>query len=264
MLSAVFVHPDLAEVIPVMPEPINKQDGQLKNDCELNAGKRFFPAFRQDHPHLRVIAVGDGLTANAPLIRLLRLWNFGFILVAKPGDHAFLFKQMEEAYRAGTAQVVTIWDEQTDKLHHFRWLNSVALNESNPDVVINFLEYWEIDKDGKIQSFSWVTHLELTKEIVWDVMRGGRARWKVENETINTLNNQGYHFEHNYGHGKKNLSVVFAFLMMLAFFMDQIQQLCNPLFRAAWKKCKTKKQLWEEIRCLRQRRRSLFAWRCQD
>src|ERR1700734_3097842 len=128
MLSAVFVHPDLAEVIPVMPEPINKQDGQLKNDCELNAAKRFFPAFRQDHPQLRVIAVGDGLTANAPLIRLLRLWNFGFILVAKPGDHAFLFKQMEEAYLGGKAQVATIWDETTGKLYHFRWLNRVALN----------------------------------------------------------------------------------------------------------------------------------------
>ena len=36
-------------------------------------------------------------------------------------------------------------------------------------------------------------------------MRGGRARWKIENETFNTLKNQGYHFEHNYGHGKKSV-----------------------------------------------------------
>jgi hypothetical protein len=45
-------------------------------------------------------------------------------------------------------------------------------------------------------------------------MRGGRARWKIENETFNTLKNQGYHFEHNYRHGTQNLSVVFAILMM--------------------------------------------------
>ncbi len=49
-------------------------------------------------------------------------------------------------------------------------------------------------------------------------MRGGRARWKIENETFNTLKNQGYHFEHNYGHGKKNLPVVLAMVMLLAFF----------------------------------------------
>jgi hypothetical protein len=30
-------------------------------------------------------------------------------------------------------------------------------------------------------------------------MSGGRARWKIENETFNTLKNQGYQFEHNFG-----------------------------------------------------------------
>ena len=74
------------------------------------------------------------------------------------------------------------------------------------------------------------------------------ARWKIENETLNTLKNQGYHFDHNFGHGNKNLSVVFAFLMMLAFLVDQTQQLCCPLFQAAWEKLKTKCHLWDEIR----------------
>src|SRR5712691_8125213 len=71
LLAGVLVHPDRAEVIPLCPEPISKADGQIQNDCELNAAKRFFPAFRRDHPHLPVIATGDGLTAKAPLIRLL-------------------------------------------------------------------------------------------------------------------------------------------------------------------------------------------------
>lgn len=250
MLSAVIVHPDLAEVIPVMPEPINKQDGQQKNDCELNGAKRFFPVFRQEHPHLKVIAVGDGPNSNAPLIRLLRLWDFGFILVAKPGDHAFLFAQMEEAYSTGKARVETIWEESTGKLHHFRWVNSVMLNESNPDVLVNFLEYWEIDKAGRIQCFSWVTHVELRVEIVWDVMRGGRARWKVENETHNTLKNQGYHYDHNFGHGNNHLAVIFALLMFLAFAVDQAQQLSCGLFEAVWEKMGSKRRLWDEMRHL--------------
>ena len=66
MLGAVLVHPDHREVIPLMPEPIIKQDGTCKNDCERNAAKRFFPAFRREHPHLQVIALADGLSANAP------------------------------------------------------------------------------------------------------------------------------------------------------------------------------------------------------
>jgi hypothetical protein len=81
-------------------------------------------------------------------------------------------------------------------------------------------------------------------------MRGGRARWKIENETFNTLKNQGYHFEHNYGHGEQHLSVVFAMLMMLAFLVDQAQQLCCALFQAVWAKLGSKRMLWERLRAL--------------
>jgi hypothetical protein len=81
-------------------------------------------------------------------------------------------------------------------------------------------------------------------------VRGGRARWRIENETFNTLKNQGYHFEHNYGHGYKHLAVVFALLMLLAFLVDQVQQKCNPLFRLAWERKGSKRELWEAVRQL--------------
>jgi len=81
-------------------------------------------------------------------------------------------------------------------------------------------------------------------------MRGGRARWKVENETFNTLKNQGYHLKHNFGHGEKNLSVIFALLMMLAFLVDEVQQLGCRLFKAIWKKEGSKRSLWEKMRGL--------------
>ena len=81
-------------------------------------------------------------------------------------------------------------------------------------------------------------------------MRGGRARWKIENETFNTLKNQGYQFEHNYGHGEKHLSVVFALLMMLAFLVDQVLQCACQLFRAVWQKEGSKKRMWEHMRAL--------------
>ncbi len=79
-------------------------------------------------------------------------------------------------------------------------------------------------------------------------MRGGRARWKIENETFNTLKNQGYHFEHNYGHGEQHLATVLALLMMVAFLIDQIQQRCCALFRQLWKGLGTKAKLWATLR----------------
>jgi hypothetical protein len=250
LLSGAIVHPDFAEVIPVAPEPIIKQDGSTKNDCERNACKRFLGKFRQDHPQLGVIVVEDGLSSNGPHILDLKEQRMHFILGAKAGDHGSLFALLAKAVDAGTAQVLTLFDKDTGILHHFRWLTGVPLNDSHPDLLVNFLEYWEIGKDGKVQYFSWVTDLDLSEESVWFVMRGGRARWKIENETFNTLKNQGYHLEHNFGHGERNLSVVFAMLMMLAFLVDQTQQLCNALFRAVWDKYGTKRLLWDRMRSL--------------
>ena len=53
-----------------------------------------------------------------------------------------------------------------------------------------------------------------------------------------------------YGHGAQHLSVVFAMLMMLAFLVDQTQQLCCALFRAVWAKLGSKRLLWERMRAL--------------
>ena len=81
-------------------------------------------------------------------------------------------------------------------------------------------------------------------------MRAGRARWQIENETFNTLKNQGYHFEHNYGHGIENLATNLALLMFLAFTVDQIQQRCSAVFRQVRAGLKTKVKLWDTLRSL--------------
>ena len=100
---------------------------------------------------------------------------------------------------------------------------------------LNFLEYWVTDKKGKTYHNTWITDIEINKENAYDIARGGRARWNIENETFNTLKNQGYNFEHNFGHGNENLSTVLAMLMVLAFLIDEAEKLCCSLFQGALK-----------------------------
>ena len=71
MLGAAIVHPDYKEVIPLAPEPIIKQDGGTKNNCERNASNRFLEKLRTVHPHLRIIVTEDALNSNAPHIHEL-------------------------------------------------------------------------------------------------------------------------------------------------------------------------------------------------
>ncbi len=243
MLGGAIVHPDYAAVVPFAPEAIIKQDGETKNDCERNAAKRFLENLRQDHPHLPLIVVEDGLSSNAPHIEELKKHGLRYILGAKEGDHKFLFEYVNKA------QTTEFEREIEGTIHRFRFIHQVPLNESNPDLLVNFVEYWEI-KGSKTQHFSWVTDFTVTSANVFQIMRGGRARWKIENETFNTLKNQGYHFEHNFGHGSKNLSVVFATLMMFAFLVDQIQLLSSDLFQSALEKVGSRIRFWEHVRSL--------------
>jgi len=250
MLGAAIVHPDFKEVIPLDPEFIVKQDGQNKNDCERNAAKRFFEKLRKDHPHLPIIITEDALSSNAPHIREAQKNNLHYILGVKEGDHSFLFERVKEARSSGQTTEFEIVDKKNPEMvHRFSFLNQVSLNESNQDSLVNFLEYWEVTPD-KVKHFCWVTDFTVTKYNAYKLMRGGRTRWKIENETFNTLKNQGYHFGHSYGLGKENLSLVFALLMMLAFLIDQTQQLSCKLFRAIWAKLKSKRALWEAMRSL--------------
>jgi len=249
MLGAALIHPDRRAVIPLMPEPIIKHDGTDKNDCERNAAKRFIVKLRQDHPHLKLIVTEDSLSSNAPHIETLQAHHLHYILGVKEGDHPYLFQQVEAAEHAGRVTYYDRDDPETGLRHRFRFVCDMPLNEANAELRVNFLECWEWDQD-QVQHFSWVTDLRVNKGTVYQLMRGGRARWRIENETFNTLKNQGYHFEHNFGHGYHHLSVIFAVLLMLAFLVDQVQQLGCPLFQAVWAKLGSKRRLWERMRAL--------------
>src|SRR5437016_2192996 len=75
-----------------------------------------------------------------------------------------------------------------------QFYNNIPLNDSNNDLLVNFINCVIRDKKGKVTHFSWFTDLLVTQDNVYSLARAGRARWHIENETFNTLKNQGYQF----------------------------------------------------------------------
>ena len=242
MLAGSIVHPEKRQVIPLFPEPIHKVDGQEKNDCERVAAKRFIENFREEHPCLPLVVVEDALASNGPHIRELQKYGMHYILVVKPDGNKFLFEWLKGV----DFEEIIIQEKKT--IHKFRFYNKTPLNEANSDIEVNFLEYWEINENKKIQHWTWITDITITKNNVYKLMRAGRARWKIENETFNTLKNQGYHFEHNFGHGYINLTDVLAVLMLLAFLIDQSQAMSCRLFQTAKKRLFSWLAFWERFR----------------
>lgn len=243
MLASTLVCPGKREVFPLYCEPIVKSDGATKNDCELNAAKRLFDWFENNYKNEKLLFVEDALSANTPHINRIRALNWDFIINAKPGSHSYLFDAFESRKKHNLLKQHIV--REKDKELVFHWIPNISLNASNPDCMVNFLHLEERNlKTGKVQIFTSVTSLNIRKKNVKDISDAGRARWKIENETFNTLKNQGYHFEHNYGHGKDSLASNLAILMMIAFLIDQILQKCSLVFKAIWRYTKTKIKIW--------------------
>lgn len=250
ILSAVLVHPDKKEVFPLANESIQQQDGSTKNDCELNGVKRLLDTLIKEYPNESFLFLKDALYANSPHIELLNSYKMAYIIRAKAGNCKTLFKSFEQLKATDKVSYKAINEKGEE--HQFYYVNDIKLNKSS-DTKCNFLMYQYTDVKGNEQLFYWITNLKIDDANVAQLAKIARARWKIENETFNTLKNQGYRLEHNYGHGKKNLAENFANLMFLAFLIDQIQQAVSAIFRTIWKELKTKKKLWHILR-------TVFIW----
>jgi hypothetical protein len=244
MLSAVLAHPEIKTVLPLALEPITKLDGSRKNDCEHSAAKRLLQALRKSHPHLKIVVVLDALYADGVIIKLLKELNLRFIITAKESDLDYLF----EFYRAVEHESMNKVQEGVQT--HYEWAKNLPLNDSHSDIAVNVVEFKEIGKRGDKKYFCWLTDLDINEMTVEKFVKGGRARWRVENETFNTLKNQGYQFEHNFGHGNKQLSTVLAYLMFIAFLMDQIQEFACHYFKAVLAKWSGRLYVWQRMRHL--------------
>lgn len=235
LMGGCLVHPGQKVVIPLAPEAIVYQDGATKNDCEKSAIKRFFAHVNKDHPYLQLVIVLDGLYADGPTIRLIKSYGWHYIIVAKDGNHAALIETVDELDKQEKVARFIKTDKESGVKHWYRFVNDVPLNKSESVERVNVLDFVETDKKGKRHTWSWVTDLHLTKKTIESLMRGGRSRWHIENQTFNTLKQQDYHLEHNYGHGKQHLATNLAYLTVLAFLVDQLQLLGSPEFKKALK-----------------------------
>ena len=252
MLCAALVHPEKREVFIMDVEPIIQQDGAAKNDCERNAAKRLQinmkQAYEKYQKQYNFLFVEDALYANAPHIEQLIDNQFNYLLNVKPDSHKTLFKCIE-GKRARKELKIYTYTENGVK-HHFEYVNNVLLCSSSPQLRVNFIQYTQTDKNGKKTTFTWITDIKLAQNKLKSLMKAARARWKIENETFNTLKNLGYNFEHNYGHGKDHLSTMFAFLMLLAFYIDQLIQACCHIFMQIEENIKTKIKIWQTIKAI--------------
>jgi Transposase DDE domain len=237
ILTPVIVSPQTTEVIPLEPEYILPQDGELKQDCENKAAKRWIEKHGEYYKQYEVTIVGDDLYAHQPLCLTVLGKHYHFILVCKPDSHVYLYQWVEELEEGKDKSTITIksWDEKEHRhsLSTYHYANHVPIRDSDDALFVNFVEVTIVEeKTGKVLYHNaFITDHQITNETVEAIVTAGRARWNIENGNNNTLKTKGYHFEHSYGHGKKNLSMVLTTLIILAFLFHTMLHFADAAYQ---------------------------------
>ena len=247
IVQAVLMHPAKRQVFPLAPEEVKNTDGGDKQDCEIEAAKRLVKKIRRSHGRLKIIIVGDSLYSKQPFMEELSGEGMRYVLVVKEDDHKLLMEWVNEQRQLKEVSRLEVKGKK-GRLHIYEWINEVPLNGNKNTLWVNYFEYWLVDGGKVTYHNSWVTDFRVGEETVGELVRIGRCRWKIENETFNTLKNQGYHLEHNFGHGEKHLSVNFFLLNLLAFFMHQIFELTDPLDQECRRAFGSRRNLWDHLR----------------
>jgi hypothetical protein len=249
MLAATLVAPGHNMVVPLMPEFIAKQDGAEKQDCERSAARRWLATHAGRVKALRPVYLGDDLFACQPICEAVLASDADFLFTAKPDSHKTLYDFMNGATLEEISQTRK---EGARKLtYRYRWFSAAPLRDGKDALNVNWIGVTIFDARGKTTyDGAFVTSLEVTRETVAEIAACARARWKIENESFNILKNNGYHLEHNFGHGKHNLAMLFAAMNLLAFAMHTVCDCLESLWVEAREAKRARKRFFEHIRTI--------------
>ncbi len=249
MLAGTIVAPGHAMALPMMPEFIAPQDGAEKQDCERNAAKRWLAAHAQRLMDLQPIYLGDDLFACQPIADAITAAGGDFLFTAKPASHKALYDFIQGA--EFDEHAVTHKTNNKRLTHRFRWFEGAPLRDGHDATLVNWIGVTVTDaQDHVTYNNAFVTSLPVTRDTVAEIVACARARWKIENESFNVLKSNGYHLEHNFGHGKQNLAMIFASMNLLAFALHTVCDALEPLWTAARTAKRARTRFFEHIRTI--------------
>ena len=255
VVAAVLSAPGQPHVLALEPEFIVPQDGHDKQDCEQEAIKRWVKRNAKRFEPWEVTILTDDLHSHQPLCALLLENKMHFIMVCKPESHETLYQEIElltKVEDAHQTKMVRRWKSGHYEQWYYHWVSQVPLRTGTDALRVNWCEVTVIREDTGKQVYynTWITDHEVTTDTVEDVADAGRSRWKVENEGFNVLKNQGYEFEHNFGHGDQYLSSVLLTMLFLVFLVHSVLHLTCALYQAIRQRVGTRREFFNHLRTL--------------
>jgi hypothetical protein len=234
-VTPVVVAPGHSHVLPYVPAFIWPQDGVEKQDCEVNAAKRWVQQEQAVLHRYQALLLGDDLYSRQPLCVMVLASGCDFIFVCHRDSHPALYAVVDAVANLGRLPTRTRrhWNGSHGEIWTYRFLNDVLLRSGDDALSVNWCDLLVTHEEtGEVlYRNEWVTSLALDETNTPDVVACGRARWKSENENNNVLKHHGYHIAHNFGHGLEHLSTTLLTLNLLAFLLHTIAQVADEVYQ---------------------------------
>lgn len=216
---------------------------EVKQDCELKALHRLLPRIKQTYPELHFVLALDSLYGCGPVFALAEKFKWSYVVTFKEGRTPALWREFQALLTACPENTLQrTWAD--GPVQTFRWVKQLIHEDSEGRFwKLNALECTETTTaDGPRQYFAWLTMLPVGQKTVEEIARkGGRYRWKVENEGFNRQKNSGLNLEHVYSIDPEKWKSYYL-LLQIGFVLVQLlergsllRRLAAELGRPFWK-----------------------------
>ena len=242
-LGAVIVAPGKQDVFSLPPEFIRPQDGDKKQDCELKAVKRWFDRMGPVCKKYNPVYLGDDLYAKHEICKTILDHDCSFIFTCKDSSHKTLAEFRKNLALSSHIETHGVGSQKRE--YRYTWICDLPIRDGVDALSVNWFDISIVNPKGKTTYHSsFITNLSPSKQNIAELASCARARWKIENETFNVLKNNGYHLEHNFGHGQETLPSVLVTLNLLAFSLHNICSAVEKLWQRAREACGPRNRLF--------------------
>jgi hypothetical protein len=204
-------------------------DNPSKQDCELRAFYRLTKRLKKRFKRLPICLLLDALFANGHVFGICRANGWPFLITLKDDQ----LKTVNQEYeRLKELNPENYFSRKTGKkkeiTQNYAWVNDIAFTDSTQNNhYVNVFECKEFkpgkNGDRSKRKFKFITNLSAHRENVVALTKGGRTRWKIENQGFNIQKNGGYGLKHAYSENLNGFKV-FYHLMQIAHIIAQLIQ----------------------------------------
>ncbi len=227
-------------VFSLMTEFVENPDPDCTvQDCEIKAFYRMAERLYNRFPRLSICLLLDGLYAGGPTFSLCQRLRWKYIITLKDKDLSSINQEFDALIPLLPENNLTRHcGEYSEIEQDFSWVEDITYQDSfgcgHTVSVFQCLETKPCPRRGiVISKFKWITNFQIhSGNIAILANKGGRLRWKIENEGFNIQKNGGFELEHAYS-TNMNSCKVFYFLMQIAHTIFQLIEK-GSLFKQAF------------------------------